>query len=374
MKIDISTIRLALALACAYWLAGSGIARAANDIQISTKQAQALGIETTPLAAQSGSTGSGLPAQVTIPPAQVRIVSAPVAGLLESIAVATNQPVRRGQALAHMQSTGLIELQREYLQTATQMHLARETLSRDEKLFKEGIIAESRYLAAKGNATAASAAFSERRQALRLAGMSDAAIEKLRASHAINSVLEIVSPLDGVVLEQMAALGQRAEAATPLFKIANLTPLWLEIQVPISQAAALRPGAAVDIPAYQARGKILSVGRSVLDANQTVPVRAEIRENAENMRPGQFVEVLITTATGNDKQWLVPNSALIRHQGQAHVFVQTAKGFRAQPVRLVSEMTSSSIIASAGLRGDERVVVRGAAALKAAWQGVGEGE
>lgn len=370
MKLTLSLARLALALS---GLTCAGATFAADDIQMSAKQSQALGIETAPLAAPSAGAGNGLPAQVTIPPAQMRVVSTPLAGLLESVAVAVSEPVKKGQVLARLQSPGLVEQQRELLQASTQAQLARDTLSRDEKLFKEGIIAESRYLAAKGNATTAGATLAERRQALRLAGMSDAAMQKLLATHAIGSTIELVSPLDGVVLEVAATVGQRAEAAAPLFKIARLTPLWLEIQVPIAQAGALRPGATVEVPAYGAAGRVLSIGRSVSEGSQTVMVRAEIREGAQNLRPGQFVEANVATAASDGKQWSIPNAALVRHQNQTYVFVQTPTGYRVQPVKLLGQSASGSIV-NGGLKGDERIVIRGASALKGSWQGVGGGE
>ncbi|MEN6584737.1 MAG: efflux RND transporter periplasmic adaptor subunit, partial [Sulfuricella sp.] len=223
----------------------TGLAAAANDIPMTGKQSQALGIETVPLAAPSSAAGNGQPAQVVIPNQQVRIVSAPLAGMVESMAVAVNQPVKKGQTLARLQSPMLAELQRDFLQTALQSQLAQSTLSRDEKLFKDGIVAESRYLAARNNAATQAAAAGEKRQALRLAGMSNAAMSKLQAGHAIDSALEVATPIDGVVLEQMVAPGQRVDAAAPLFKVARLSPLWLEIQVPLAQAGGLQAGASV---------------------------------------------------------------------------------------------------------------------------------
>ena len=73
------------------------------------------------------------------------------------------------------------------------------------------------------------------------------ALRKLQAGQAIGSALEVGSPIDGVVMEQMQAPGQRVEVAAPLFKVARLSPLWLEIQVPLSQVGALQPGSPVRV-------------------------------------------------------------------------------------------------------------------------------
>lgn len=356
----------------AVFLCWTALAAAGNDISMTARQSQALGVETVALAAPSSAAGNGIPAQVVIPNQQIRIISTPLSGMVESLVAAVNQPVRKGQLLARLQSPALAELQRDFLQTVLQSQLARNTLSRDEKLYQDGIVAESRYLAAKNQSAALAAAASEKRQALRLAGMSDGAIEKLQAGQAIGSVLEVVSPIEGVVLEQMAVPGQRLDAAVPLFKVARLTPLWLEIQVPLEQVNTLQAGASVRVPAASASGKVISLGRRVSETNQTVMVRAEVSEGAGNLRPGQYVEAVVGSASGA-RQWVVPNAALVRAGKQAYVFVQTPAGYRTQPVQVLVQTATSAMIAGE-LQGDERIVAKGTAALKAAWQGLGGGE
>lgn len=363
-------IRIGLFLSLLASLLASGGAVAGDQIAMSAKQSQSLGIETVPLAAASHATGNALPARVLVPNQQLRVVSAPLAGMVESVSVATNQSVKKGQLLLRLQSPGLAELQRDFLQAASLSRLAGDALSRDEKLFKDGIIAESRYLATRNAASSAAAASHEKRQALRLAGVGEAAITGLAHGETANSGLDLTAPVAGVVLEQMVAPGQRVEAAAPLLKLANLSPLWLEIQTPLSQANALAVGAAVIVTNPQASGKILSIGRSVSEASQTVLVRAEVSEGAANLRPGQFVEAKIGLSPGSAGHWSVPGNALVRVENQAYVFVQTPTGYRALPVKVISQ-TPAAITLSGELRGDERVVSKGAVALKAAWQGLG---
>jgi RND family efflux transporter MFP subunit len=360
---------VALGLAAAFV---ATVASAGDEVKITPQQAKALGIQTTPLTAGAAGT-HGLPGQVVVPNNQLRIVSAPLAGLVQSTLAAVNQTVKKGEPLVRLQSPALIEAQREFLQASVQGQLARATATRDESLFKEGIIAESRYLAAKGNYAQAAAAASERRQALRLYGMSDGAINRLQAGQALSDTVELVSPIDGVVLEQTAVAGQRAEASAPLYKIGKLSPLWLEIQAPVSVAAGLHEGGAVKIPAYSATGKVVSVGRSVAPGSQTVMVRAEVTEGAQNLRVGQFVEAQVTGAATGAKEWRIPNAALVRSQGKAYVFVQIPGGFRATAVTVVSETADGAVIKGA-LQGNEQIAIAGLAGLKGSWMGLGGAE
>lgn len=349
-------------------LAAPLLALAADELKVSPAQLKALGIETAPVAAQAGAEISGLPALVVVPNEQVQVVSAPVAGLVEQVLVAAHQSVKKGQVLARLQSPELADLQHTFLQAATQADLARANLERDTALYQEGIIAQSRYLASRSHAIEMAADLAERTQALRLAGMSSAAIARLRAGNRVGTLVELAAPIDGVVLEQLAFAGQRLEPRAPVVKVANLAPLWLEIQLPVARLADVREGAAVAVPAAQASGEVIAVGRSVASGNQTVLVRARIDRGADRLRPGQYVEASLV-AFGQGAAFGVPAEAVARISGKPVVFVRTPQGFSARPVEVLGEGGGKAVVA--GLKGDEQVAVKGVAALKAAAAGIG---
>mgnify|MGYP002137593477 CR=1 FL=1 len=103
-------------------------------------------------------------------------VSAPVAGMIEQLAVAPGDNVRRGQVLARLAGPQGLELQRDALQASAQATLQQQNLKRDEQLFAEGLIAESRLQATRAAAAQATAQAGERRQGLALAGLASAAL------------------------------------------------------------------------------------------------------------------------------------------------------------------------------------------------------
>jgi membrane fusion protein, heavy metal efflux system len=349
------------------WLASAATAvLAADTVKLGAAQIQSLGIETAALDARQAGRIQGLPAQVVVPNKQMFVVAAPLAGLMQQVNAAAGATVAKGQSLARFQSPQLAEIQRGYLQALTQLQLAQENLQRDQQLLKEGIIAESRYRTARSQHAEAAAAFAERRQALRMAGVSDAALKR---QGGLGGTIDIPAPAAGVVLEQMVVPGQRVEAATPLFKVAQLDPLWLEIQLPVAQIHDVSEGDAVAVPAANASGTVIAVGKNV-GANQTVTVRAQIRAGADRLRPGQFVEATLSPAVAHVRQWSVPNAAVVRHESKVLLFVQSKEGFAAVPVSVVRESPAGTIVTGA-LKGDERIAVRGVAALKAALAGIG---
>lgn len=346
---------------------------AGDDIALSAKQAQTLGITTAALPSKQSGEISGLPAQVVIPSNQMFVISTPLPAMVEQTLVGVGDSVKKGQPIARLQSPALAEAQRGLLQASVQSQLAQENLARDEALWNDGIIAESRYRATKGLALEAQAALSERKQLLHLSGMTDTAIAQLQSGNNLSSLLTMTAPVDGVVLEKSASAGQRLDAAVPMFKIAKLDPLALEIQAPLAYTRDLKIGATITVPTYAASGKLIAIGRSLTDTNQTILLRAMIQQGAKNLRPGQFVEASIGISANGGAQWEIPNSAISRFAGKTVVFVETPKGFRAQTINVLNEGAQNSVI-SGDLKGDARIAVRGVSTLKSSLMGIGGGE
>lgn len=363
-----------LCLLCAVLLAAPS--RAADPpVAISQTQAQALGIETLALATATHAAALTLPAQVAVPNDQIHAVAAPLPGLIQSLGAAPGQSVKRGQVLARIASPMLLEVQRDYLNAASQAQLASNSARRDEQLWREGIIAESRYQATKSAQAQAAVALAERRQALRLAGLPDHAIAALSSGKTMNGVIEVVSPIDGEVLGQAATVGNRAEQSALLYKVARLDPLLLEIQVPLKLAADLREGARVRVSGSNAAGKVIAIGRQVNADNQTVSVRALITEGAANLRPGQFMEAELDVPAHSASAWRVPAAAVVRQQEKSFVFVQQGSGFAAVEVQLAGQAGDQVLITAAdptALKANDRIAVKGLSALKAAWMGIGK--
>jgi cobalt-zinc-cadmium efflux system membrane fusion protein len=343
---------------------------AVDELTLSANQKQTLGIITAALPPKQQGELSGMPAQVVIPGNQLFTISTPLAAMVEQTLVGVGDAVSKGQILATLQSPALAEAQRGLLQASTQSQLAKDNLARDEKLWQDGIISESRYRATQSQYREASAALAERKQMLKLSGMSGNAISQLQSGSNLNSLLSVTSPIDGVILEKNASAGQRLDAAVSLFKVAKLDPLALEIQAPLASTKGLKVGAAVSVPAYGATGKLTAIGRSLSGGNQTILLRALIHNGTESLRPGQFVEASIDTNAENSTQWSVPNSALARIGGKTLVFVETAKGFRNEAVSVLHEGAQSSLV-SGKFNGDEKIAVQGVSALKAQMMGIG---
>ena len=343
---------------------------AAELVRISPAQRAALGIDTAPLVASGDLHSARFPAKVAVPNAQLQVVTAPQGGVVEVLLVAEGEEIRAGQPLVRIQSPRLLELQGEYLETGARFRLAESNYERDRQLRKDGIIAERRLRESRAVYQELSASRSRLRHLLQLSGMDDEALRKLESQRQLSSSLSVRAPFDGVVLEQLVTAGRGVELADPLYRIARLTPLWLEIHVPLAQLGGLAAGQTVRIPELDLSGQVISVGRMVHGADQGVLVRALVSEGSERLRPGQFVQAQVAAAGGSNS-FRVPGAAVLRSGGQSYVFVAREDGFVPVPVTVTSEEPGYQVI-QADLQAGTAIAVSGTVALKAAWSAEGE--
>lgn len=341
----------------------SNVVRAAPAVAIDAAQRAAFGIETVATRASSAALSKPYPAKVTVPNAQLRVVSAPLEGVVEALLVAEGQSVAAGQPLVRLRSQGLLDLQAAYLEARTRRLLSGETLARDRQLHDEGIVAKRRLLESQATHRERRTAEARYRQALMLAGMSDPAIDDLARSQQLSTVLEVKSPLAGVVLEQIATAGQRLAAADPLYRVGDLSTLWIEVHVPLDSLGEVAPGSPVRL-ADDLSARVITVGRMVHGTDQGVLVRAEVDQGAESLRPGQFVEARLGLSKAGGGLRL-PARALVRVDGADTLFVE--RGERFEPVRVeVLAREADEVLVRGALSAGEAVVINGTAALKAA--------
>lgn len=346
----------------------------ADDIAMTSQQAASVGIETEPLADKPASRSVVYPARVMIPPQQVSLVSAPIAARIDTLEVAEDQGVKQGTVLARLNSPALIRAQSEFLQAVNQERFLQETLNREQSLSSDRTVSLKQVQATRNEHAQATATVAERRQILRDYGMSDEAIASLIASRAFDSRTVVTSPVDGVVIECLIVPGQRVEAQAPLFRVARLSPLWLELQVPAQRAARFSLGTPVEVTSAGVAAKVVAIGTSADKSTQAVPVRAELSDGTGDLKPGQFVEVVVTFASESGKTWSMRPVSVVRRGKEAFVFIKTDKGFRAQPVTVVEETRDAVLVMSGDLKAGDEIAVRGVVALKGAWQGLGGSE
>ena len=350
-------------------------ASASEVIRLSAAQAHAAGIKVevarsasadVQMSAQAG--GLRLMGQVVTPGNDTGVVLSAVAGQLELVYVHIGTSVHAGEPLARVYSAELASMQREYLHARASAELAEARLTRDEALFKEGIIAEARLREARAAREMAVATRQEQHRLLRLAGYSEAEIGSFKPD-SISSSVTLRARTGGIVLDQPAQVGQHVEAGTTLFRLAPPGKWWLELEASQAQAGEIKLGDLVRVDGCRAAGRVIAVGGQLRSASQTLPIRAEIPDAASCLRPNQYIEadVLRAAAAGLVS---VPASSVVRNGAGEFVFVEEGGEFRPTQV-MVARREGEQVLVRNGIEPGVRVATSGLVALKGAWLGLG---
>lgn len=345
-----------------------------NEIKITQVQFYNLGVKTDTLKSIKQIPLLYAPAKVVIPPSQEYIVSAAQAGLISKLDVTLGDKVEKNQILAHINSPELLSLQRQFLKANNQKHLALMGYQRDKKLLQEGVISDRRWQESRSQYNTYSAEANEAKQLLEIAGMSTNDVKKLAASRRLSSQLNVYSPIKGVVLERMVTAGERLEVLAPLYRIANLDQLWLEIQIPQERISSIKIGDQVQIENTNITAKISLLGQSVDTHNQTILARAIIGGSHSTLRAGQNINTQIIQSS-DKPSFIVPNAAIAQNEGQSYLFIRTSTGFLVSPVQVIGKQKNKSVIIGRhDFNTETEIAIRGAVALKATWLGLGSDE
>ena len=361
-----SCLTLTLSTAC---LADTA---AENSIHISREQIENLGVQLGKLSPVQQTPGLYAPAKVVIPPSHDYVVSAAADGVINQLQVAVGDKIKKGAVLARISSPDLLMLQQQYLKAASELQLSQQAYHRDKKMLTEGVIAERRWQETRSQYGTFVSALNEARQLLTIAGMTEADINRLAKTRRLNSTLTVYAPISGVVLERMAATGERINNLSPLYRIANLDELWLDINIPQERIGSIQVGDQVAIDNIGLNAHISLLGQSVNPENQTLLARAVIKAPPLSVRPGQKLTVQIIQPLENTA-FKVPTAAISQNEGKAFIFIRNEQGFSVTPVTVIGKQERDSII-TGDLQGTEVIATNGAVALKANWLGLGSEE
>jgi Cu(I)/Ag(I) efflux system membrane fusion protein len=254
------------------------------------------------------------------------------------------EPVKRGDVLFEIYSPPLVTTQQEYL--ATLDYLEKLSSKGDEEAVKR-----------------AKSLLEATRERLQYWDITDAQIEELKSRKASTRTLKILSPVSGIVIEKMgdSLEGMKLMPGMNVFKIADLSNVWAEIDVFEHQIQYLRIGQKADItldafPGRHWTGEITYLDPTLDQKTRTLTAYVEIENPDRKLRPEMYanVEIHVPAVSGAVK---IPSEAIL-HTGERNVVVvEKDKGFfEPREVTLGAEGEGYTQITK-GLREGEKVVI-----------------
>lgn len=293
--------------------------------------------------------------------------------------------VRKGQRLAEFESADIDEAEADYLKALSDLANAERTSAAEvkfqqatydrTKLLVEKEITPAKNLqqaehdldVAKANQTSsvesAKVAVSNARRHLQILGMTDAAIDSLaKKSNVGPSVFPLNSPISGTVVERNGTIGATVGSDANLFKIIDLSRVWIDANVFEKDLERVRIGQLVNIkvPAFPDAtftGRVILISSTIDPDTRTVQVRTEVANPDGQLKPDMFANVEIVTA-GRRQAISVPLAAVLDEGGRSVVFIADGNNYTKKEVTLGLKSDDRVEIVQ-GLNAGDKVVTKG---------------
>lgn len=304
-----------------------------------------------------------VPGRIEVDETRFARVGASVTGRIVELGAAVGQPVRRGSVLATINSTELAGTQLAYLKALSQRQLAERAALRAEQLLDADVIGGAELQRRQAESQQAQAEVSAARDQLRVLGMSVEAIDALARTRTVNSISQVVSSIQGTVIERKVTQGQVVQPADSIYLVADLSTLWVVADIPEQRAGKVRAGEMVEadvvaLPGRRIKGRLSFVGVTVDPETRTVRARMDVANPDMDLKPAMLATVLIRSDP--QRMQVIPAAAVVREGNRDHVFVQIAPSrYRLRLVSLGDESDGRRVVLG-GLLDGEQVVSEGA--------------
>ncbi|HET6762988.1 MAG TPA: efflux RND transporter periplasmic adaptor subunit [Longimicrobiaceae bacterium] len=280
---------------------------------------------------------------VSAAPGRMAQLAAPAPSRVVRIFAATGQRVAAGQPLVALDATSW---EADVRKAQAERAAAQRDYDRTSRLAQAGILPRKDAETAAAALATASAALSQ-------------------ASH-VRAQAVLRSPIAGVVSRVNATLQAPADPAQALVEVVD--PAGLEVSLSLSpeQAAGVRVGQAVQVTSGRdgggtllGTGVVAGIGAAIDTTSGSVQVRATLTHPAGNLFVGQDVYGTVEVAR-RPAAVTVPPEAIVPGDDGTQVFVVDAKGVAHATAVTVGARHPDAVEVTAGLRGGETVVAKGA--------------
>lgn len=271
--------------------------------------------------------------------------------------------VRRGQALAVLESVEVGQIRAEEREAEALLKIAQENYAREQRLAQQGISSRKELLQAEADLRRAEAALNSAEDRLQVLGAAH--------DHGAGGQFSLLAPFAGVVVARDASLGEMASPADTLFTVADLSEVWIELDIFERDLARVRVGQSVEVTvtAYSGRtfpGRIVYIGDVLDPSKRTLRARVEIPNPGGALKPGMFATASIQVGGDGDAFAVVPQGSLQDFEGKRVVFVPGDKAgeFRPVVVEVGQTIDGNRVVILSGIAPGNRIVIAGAFALR----------
>jgi cobalt-zinc-cadmium efflux system membrane fusion protein len=296
-------------------------------------------------------------------------VSTPVEARVARLIAGVGDQVRTGEILAELTSPELARERAAYLSARARLTLAEAALERKRALAAERITPLREVQEAESAAVETKAALRASAAAIAAFGVEPPGRDD--DEEAASPAFVLRSPVQGSVMERAAVVGQMLDPGMPAFRVGNLATLWLTVHAFERDAVRIQQGVTARLsfpalPGEDFEGTVTLVGRLVERESRTVPVRIDVRNRRNVLRPGMSATAALPIGVANAPILTVPVAAVQRVRNEWSVFIprDDAVHFEVRRIGRGRDLAGEVEVLS-GLAAGESIVVDGAFLLKA---------
>lgn len=293
-------------------------------------------------------------------------VSPRISGKIVSVRASLGDSVSAGQQLVTLDSVELGEALSRYHQSKTRLALAQSNMDRIKALVDKKIAARKDILQAETDYKIAQTDLHSDEERLSLYGVS---LSDLKGDNHRKPLLPVRSPIGGIITEKHAIVGELADPSKSLYTVADLSSVWVLVDIHEKDLAKVRRGQAATVivgafPDQKFRGRITYLADLVDEATRTVKARVEVANPGRKLKPEMFATVELALAADAPPVLAVPEDAVQELDGKNLIFVaESDVEFAARPVEL-GRASGGMVEVVSGLKEGESYAVKGAFTLK----------
>lgn len=296
---------------------------------------------------------------------QATSLLAPFSGPVTRLLVDVGDKVKKGQALATVDSPDFATAIGAYRKAIAASRTARRLADLDKDMLAHQGISRRESEQAESDAVGAESDRDAAKQGLLALNVDAKTIADVAAGHAVSHVTGTIrAPISGTVVEKSITPGQLLQAgSTACFTVADLSRMWVKAQLYDSDVDAVRVGDTATISGAGLKpltGKVDNVSALVDPDTRSVVARVVVDNPQALLKKQMYVRVSIQSQQ-TSSGILVPVSAVLRNdENLPFVYVEQADGgFARRRVSLGNRVGDRYDIPS-GLKAGDRIVVDGA--------------
>lgn len=259
--------------------------------------------------------------EMNLAPQKKAEVTSLIGGIIRQILVNEGSNVSKGQTVAYLENTAIVELQKNYLTSKKEAFVAEQEYNRQKELAEQGAGVQKVLQQASANYEISKAQLTGLEKQLLQLSISPSQV----SSGNMVTRIPVKSPIAGTVNKINISTGSYVDIQASLMNISDNSQMHCDVKVFEKDINKVKLGQEVDLsltnqPGTSLKGVVYEINKSFEDDTKAIKVHLEIKDrNNMHLVPGMYVTGLINI--GKEKTEAVPNDAIISNEGKKYILV-----------------------------------------------------